>query len=151
LRSRRGGGLAAFLLSWRLGRLAGLITVLDAAGLSLFAVTGAIKALDYGLTPASAVIMGAITGTGGGVLRDVLVRRVPTVLQSELYAIPALGGATLTVVTSVTGVYGVPAALAAAVVCFGTRMLGVRFDLNAPLPPGRSHGNSPADRPSERD
>jgi uncharacterized membrane protein YeiH len=145
------GGLAAFLLSWRLGRLAGLITVLDAAGLSLFAVTGAIKALDYGLTPASAVIMGAITGTGGGVLRDVLVRRVPTVLQSELYAIPALGGATLTVVTSVTGVYGVPAALAAAVVCFGTRMLGVRFDLNAPLPPGRSHGNSPADRPSERD
>ncbi|HET9972233.1 MAG TPA: TRIC cation channel family protein, partial [Streptosporangiaceae bacterium] len=75
-----GGGLIAFLLSRRLDRLAGLITVLDAAGLSLFAVTGATKALDFGMGAGQAVILGAVTAVGGGTLRDVLIRQVPTVL-----------------------------------------------------------------------
>jgi uncharacterized membrane protein YeiH len=131
-----GGSLLAFALGRRLERLAGPITVLDAAGLSLFAVTGASKALDLGLGPTQAVILGAVTGVGGGTLRDVLIQRVPTVLRSELYAIPALVGATITVISALLGVYGIPTALAAAVVCFAIRMIGVRFDLNAPRPPG---------------
>ncbi len=132
-----GGSLLAFLLGRRLERLSGPITVLDAAGLSLFAVTGASKALDLGLGPAQAVILGAVTGVGGGTLRDVLTQRVPTVLRSELYAIPALAGATVTVISIRLGGYGVPAALGAAAVCFLIRMLGVHFDLNAPGPPGK--------------
>ena len=67
-----GGGLVAFVFGRRLERLTTPITVLDAAGLSLFAVTGASKALELGLGPAQAVILGAITGVGGGTLRDVL-------------------------------------------------------------------------------
>jgi uncharacterized membrane protein YeiH len=131
-----GGSLLAFVLGRKLYRLSGAITVRDAAGLSLFAVTGASKALEFGLGPAQAVILGAVTGVGGGTLRDVLTKRVPTVLRSGLYAIPALAGATVTVVATGLGVYGVPAALLASAVCFGIRMLGVRFDLNAPRPPG---------------
>jgi uncharacterized membrane protein YeiH len=131
-----GGSLLAFVFGRRLDRLSGAITVLDAAGLSLFAVTGASKALEFGLGPAQAVILGAVTGVGGGTLRDVLTRRVPTVLRSGLYAIPALAGATVTVVSTRLGVYGLPAALGAAALCFVIRMLGVRFDLNAPGPPG---------------
>ena len=131
-----GGSLIAFVFGRRLDRLAGLIVVFDAAGLSLFAVTGASKALDLGLGPAQAVILGAITGVGGGTVRDVMLQRIPTVLRSELYAIPALIGAAITVVTTQTGVYGIPAAVAAAVGCFGIRMLGVRYGLNAPRPPG---------------
>jgi uncharacterized membrane protein YeiH len=131
-----GGSLLAFILGRKLVRLMGAITVLDAAGLSLFAVTGASKALEFGLGPAQAVILGAVTGVGGGTLRDVLTKRVPTVLRSGLYAIPALAGATVTVITTELGVYGLPAAIGAAAVCFGIRMLGVRFDLNAPRPPG---------------
>jgi uncharacterized membrane protein YeiH len=130
------GSLLAFVFGRKLERLAGAITVLDAAGLSLFAVTGASKALEFGLGPAQAVILGAVTGVGGGTLRDVLTKRVPTVLRSGLYAIPALAGATVTVITTELGVYGLPAAIGAAAVCFGIRMLGVRFDLNAPSPPG---------------
>lgn len=133
-----GGGLIAFLLSRRLDRLAGLITVLDAAGLSLFAVTGATKALDFGMGAGQAVILGAVTAVGGGTLRDVLIRQVPTVLSSELYAIPALVGALIAVVTSVTGTSGLPADLGAAAACFGIRMLGVHYQLNAPAPPGQS-------------
>lgn len=129
-----GGSLIAFVFGRRLDRWNGAIIVLDAAGLSLFAVTGASKALDLGLGSAQAVILGAVTGVGGGTLRDVLIRRVPTVLRSELYAIPALVGATVTVVTARTGVYGIPAAVGAAIACFGIRMIAVRFGLNAPQP-----------------
>ena len=133
-----GGSLIAFVSGHKLDRLNGPITIFDAAGLSLFAVTGASKALALGLGPAQAVILGAITGVGGGTVRDVLIGRIPTVLRSELYAIPALVGATITVVTSRGGVYGVPAAVGAAMACFGIRMLGVRFRLNAPRPPGEA-------------
>ncbi|WP_448624356.1 trimeric intracellular cation channel family protein [Geodermatophilus sp. URMC 64] len=141
-----GGGLVAFLFGRHLERLNTPITVLDAAGLSLFAVTGASKALDLGLGPAQAVILGAVTGVGGGTLRDVLVREIPSVLRSGLYAIPALVGATATVVVTVLDGYGLASALAAAALCFGIRMVGVRFDLNAPTPrrpPGTGPGGDP--------
>jgi len=132
------GGLIAFLLGSRLERLSSPITVLDAAGLSLFAVIGASKALDFGLGVGQAVLLGAITGVGGGTLRDVLVRRVPAVLQSGLYAIPAIIGAALTVVAIRAEVFGLVAAVAAAAVCFVIRMAGVRYGLNAPGPPRRA-------------
>jgi uncharacterized membrane protein YeiH len=131
------GGLVAFVVGRRLERLTLPISLLDAAGLSLFAVTGASKALDFGLGAVQAVILGAVTAVGGGTLRDVLVRRIPAVLHSGLYAIPALIGAAITVATSLTGLYGVTAAIAAAAACFLVRSLGIFFDLNAPRPPGR--------------
>jgi uncharacterized membrane protein YeiH len=130
-----GGGLVAFVFGRHLERLNTPITLLDAAGLSLFAVTGASKAIALGLGPAQAVILGTITGVGGGTLRDVLIGQVPTVLRSGLYAIPALVGATIVVVASQLGADGPVTVIGAAAVCFGIRMLGVRFDLNAPTPP----------------
>ncbi|HET8593918.1 MAG TPA: trimeric intracellular cation channel family protein [Intrasporangium sp.] len=132
-----GGSLVAFFLGRWLTHLLGPINMLDAAGLSLFAVTGASKALAFGLGPAQAVILGAVTAVGGGTLRDVLTKRVPNVLRSELYAIPALIAATIVVVTTIMGVYGLAVALIAAGLCFAVRMIGVRYDLNAPKPRGR--------------
>ena len=128
------GGLLAFVFARHQERLRTPVTVLDAAGLSLFAVTGASKALEFGLGPVQAVLLGALTGVGGGTLRDVLIRQVPTVLTSELYAIPALLAAAVTVLAITTGVYGLPAAMGAAALCFGIGLLGVRFGLNAPGP-----------------
>lgn len=128
-------GVIAFGLGDRLARFGMPITVLDAAGLGLFAVTGAGKALDHGLGAGPAIVLGAITGVGGGTVRDVLVRQVPAVLQSGLYAIPAIIGAAVTVAAERGGVFGPVAAVAAAAVCFLVRMLGVRYDLNAPGPP----------------
>jgi uncharacterized membrane protein YeiH len=133
------GSLIAFGCGSRLDRLAGPILVLDAAGLSLFAVSGASKALDFGVGLGQAVILGAVTGVGGGTIRDVLIRRIPVVLRSELYAIPALAGALVVGITDRVGVYGVPAAVGGAVLCFAIRLLGVRFQLNAPSPPGMDH------------
>jgi uncharacterized membrane protein YeiH len=137
-----GGGLAAFALSRPLTRLAPVITVLDAAGLGLFAVTGASKSLALGMTPAPAVILGAITAVGGGTLRDTLLGQVPAVFRRGLYAIPALLAAAITVAAIRTGSYGPAAALAAALACFTLRMLGVRYNINAPVPP-ETAGDTP--------
>jgi uncharacterized membrane protein YeiH len=130
------GGLIVFFAGSRLDRVNGTINVLDAAGLSLFAVTGALKAVDLGFGPAQAVIVGTITGVGGGTIRDVLVRQVPSVLSSGLYAVPALVGATAVVVADLLDLRGAVAAVTAAALCFAIRMLGVHFDVDAPLPPG---------------
>lgn len=138
------GALLAFFLTRPLERLVAPMLVLDAAGLSLFCVTGASKALAFGLGAAQAVILGAVTGVGGGTIRDVLIGRVPSVLSSGLYAVPALLGATVTVVAVRLHVYGLVAALVAAALCFGVRMVGVRFNLNAPSPRvGRHEAGAP--------
>src|SRR4051794_7400586 len=129
-----GGGLVAFVAGRRLERLNTPITLLDAAGLSLFAVTGASKALGAGLGPAQAVLLGAITAVGGGTVRDVLIQQIPSVLTSGLYAIPALVGATVTVLGAEIGANGIATAIIAAVGCFVIRMIGVHFGLNAPTP-----------------
>jgi uncharacterized membrane protein YeiH len=130
------GGLIAFLGGPHLERINGAINVLDAAGLSLFAVTGALKAVALGFGPAQAVIVGAITAVGGGTMRDVLIRRVPSVLSSGLYAVPALVGATVVVIVELLGIRSAIATVGAAALCFVIRMVGVHFDVNAPVPPG---------------
>jgi len=144
-----GGALLAFFFSRRLRRFNLPIQLLDAAGLSLFCVTGATKSLQYGLGIAPAIILGAVTGVGGGTLRDVLVRRVPTVLTSGLYAIPALVGAAIAVIAVRTGVYGIPAAVGAALACFLIRAVGIRYNLNAPVPREAKDEKEPSPSPGQ--
>jgi uncharacterized membrane protein YeiH len=129
------GSLVAFVFGRALDRLSMPITVMDAAGLSLFAVSGALKAMSLDAGFGQAVILGVVTAVGGGTLRDVMIGRIPVVLRSELYAIPALTGAFLLVSGVELGVPETPAAVAGAVVCFAIRMLGVRYGIDAPGPP----------------
>jgi len=144
-----GGALLAFALSRWLARLETPITVFDAVGLSVFAVIGTSKAVEFNLGIGPAVLLGVVTAVGGGTIRDTLVGQIPTVLRSELYAIPALVAAVITLASIQLDVYGLPAALGAAVVCFIIRMLGVRFGLNAPAPPGAADsGSSDSDPPA---
>ncbi|GAA2030749.1 trimeric intracellular cation channel family protein [Terrabacter terrae] len=135
-----GGALLAFLFGTRLDHRSFSINVLDAMGLSLFAVTGALKALDRGMSPLPAVLLGTITGVGGGTLRDAIIGRVPSVLSSGLYAIPALVGAAIIVTAHELGVATLPGALVGASVCFAIRLIGIRYDLNAPAPRGAPPG-----------
>lgn len=118
------------------GRMTIPIEVLDAVGLSVFAVTGASKAMEFGLGPAQSVILGAVTAVGGGTIRDALLGRVPSVMSEGLYAIPAMIGAGITVAAMMLDLYGVAAAIIAATVCWLIRILGIRFKLNAPSPRG---------------
>ena len=108
--------------------------VADSATLGCFAVSGTAKALNYGVALVPAALMGVVTAVGGGVLRDVLVNEVPTVLRRELYAVPALVGA---LVVAVSGRYdpaATPLAFLAAALTMGLRLLAVRRDWHARLP-----------------
>ncbi len=129
-------GVVAFWFHPALGRMERLVTVFDAAGLGLFCVTGALKAVAFGLGPVPAALMGMLTGIGGGMLRDVLAGRVPVVLRGELYATPALVGAALAVAGVEASLPAATVAVPAAVVCTGWRLLAVRRGWNAPRPPG---------------
>jgi uncharacterized membrane protein YeiH len=89
-------GVATFFLHPALGRVERAINVFDAFGLGLFSVAGAVTATEHGLGPLPATVLGLVTGVGGGVLRDVLAGRVPTILRKgELYAVPATTGAAI--------------------------------------------------------
>ena len=129
-------GVVTFYFHPALGRAERVVNVLDAAGLSLFCVTGALKALDYGLGAVPAALLGMVTGIGGGVLRDVLAGRVPLVFRGELYATPALVGALVAVLGYRTGVQTTVLAVPAAAVCFGWRVLAMRRGWNAPRAAG---------------
>jgi uncharacterized membrane protein YeiH len=127
-----GAGLLTSLAHPAINRLQRPIDALDAAGLSLFCVTGAATALAHHLGVAEAVILGAITGIGGGVLRDILLREIPTVLRGGLYAIPALTGAGIVVAAYHAGDHTVTFPIVGAAVCFIMRMAGLRYGLGLP-------------------
>lgn len=111
---------------------ASALTLLDAAGLSLFAVAGAEKALDYEIHPFIAILMGGITGVGGGTVRDLLLAQVPTVLRADVYATAALAGAAVVVVGLKLKLPRTPTAVAGGLVCFLLRMVSVWLHWNLP-------------------
>src|SRR5690606_18865203 len=88
-------GIITFHRADRVEKLRNPVQFFDAVGLGLFAVLGAGKALAYGLGPVPAVMLGVLSGIGGGIARDVLVAQVPNVLKHELYAVAALVGASI--------------------------------------------------------
>ncbi len=116
----------------RWSRVTRSVRLLDAAGLAVFAVSGARVALLAGAGPLTAVIVGGITAVGGGALRDLLAGRVPEVLQRELYAIPALVGASLVVAADAAGVTSPLTIWASVLLVFVVRVVAVVKDLNAP-------------------
>ncbi len=128
-------GLVTFVYHPGVERLGRLVKVLDAAGLAVFAVGGALIALARpGIPPLAAIIVGTITAVGGGALRDVLVGQVPEVLRRELYALPALLGSTTVVVAYQVGFISPFVVWGAAALVFGIRMVAVVLHLNAPQP-----------------
>lgn len=122
------GGMMAFLFHGVIAQKAssGVITALDAAGLSLFAIAGATKAMEFGMHPMMAVLLGTITGCGGGTIRDILLNTVPGVLRADIYASAALlGAAVMVAFVRVLKLRPSLAALAGGISCFALRMISV--------------------------
>jgi len=138
-------GLVCFLAGSALDRIWRGVLVFDAIGLAVCCVGGASNALDFGLGPVQAVILGAITGIGGGMVRDVLLGETPTVLRRELYAIPALLGAGVVVGAHAAGDLSPVFPILGACLCFLTRMVGVRYGIDAPTAPRQRRRPPPAD------
>lgn len=128
-------GLVAFVWSTLIEKLRNPVRLMDAIGLAFFAVAGTQKALDFGMSPVMAALLGMLTGIGGGIVRDVLLADVPVVLRSELYAVAALAGAAIVAGGFVLQVPALVTAALGGLVCFGLRMLALRRGWNLPRPP----------------
>lgn len=128
--------LAALLTFYRYGhveRLRNPVQLFDAIGLGLFAVTGAAKAIAHGVGPTGAVLLGILSGVGGGIARDVLVAQIPAVLRRELYAVAAALGAGVVVAGHALDLPPAASALAGAGACFVLRFLAIRRGWRLPV------------------
>jgi len=127
-------GVATFVWHPRLERVQTSILIFDAAGLGLFSVSGTQKALALGLNPAIAALLGMLTGIGGGMLRDVLVGEIPTVLRKDLYALAALAGAGVVVAGQLLRLSPTTATVGGATLCFAIRLAAIRRGWSLPTP-----------------
>jgi uncharacterized membrane protein YeiH len=118
-------GLLVFLDFRQIVRWNRFVTAFDAIGLAIFTVTGTTIALSAGLGPVPAVLLGMLTGIGGGALRDVLAAEVPLVLRSEIYAVASLLGAVIIIVADQVQALGPVVEVLAAVATFSLRMISV--------------------------
>jgi uncharacterized membrane protein YeiH len=126
-------GLIVFFGYPLINRLNSPVLLFDAAGLGLFCVAGADKALAFHAGPVAATLLGMVTGIGGGMVRDILLMEVPSVLRTDLYAVAALLGAAFTVVGQR---FGMPLHLAApigAALCITLRLLALRYGWHLPV------------------
>lgn len=117
--------------------LAHPVVLFDSIGLGLFAVTGAQKAMFYGHNAEVAILLGVVTAVGGGVARDVLLNRVPVILQREIYASAALLAASIEVLGNHLGWQSSARTWVALAVCFTLRYLSLRYKWSLPRAPGR--------------
>lgn len=110
------------------------VIIFDAVGLALFAVVGASKAVDAEVGLLAATFIGALSATGGGILRDVLVREVPTIFtpESGLYVIPAAGGSLAIALAAEADIGFDVVGLPVALVIFIVRLLSVQYGWSTP-------------------
>lgn len=126
-------GLITFFWYPAINRLRSPVLVFDGAGLALFCVSGAQKALAFGIDPFIAALLGMLTGIGGGIVRDVLLSDVPVVLRSDIYGVAALAGAAIVVVGDALRFPSTAAAVTGAALCFGLRLVAIRRGWNLPI------------------
>jgi uncharacterized membrane protein YeiH len=126
-------GLVAFYAGAVVERLQDSVQIFDAAGLALFAVSGAEKALNFHLGPVTSVVLGMLTGIGGGIVRDILTNRIPAVLRGDIYAVAALAGSAVVVAGHQLQLPGTATTIAGAILCFALRFFAIRRSWQLPL------------------
>jgi uncharacterized membrane protein YeiH len=114
-------------------RLRHPVLLFDAIGLGLFAVAGAQKALAYSQSAEPAIILGIVSAVGGGVMRDVLLSRVPAILDREIYASAALLGASVQVGLTYAGWSTFWTPWVAVISCVALRLASLYFGWRLPV------------------
>ena len=135
------GGLLTFYAYPAVQSLGRDVLLFDAAGLSVFAVTGAQKALQHGIDPVMAAALGMVSGIGGGIMRDILAGDVPTVLRADLYALAALAAAGIVSLGQVLGARPLYPMLLGAAACVFLRMMAIYRGWRVPVAHWRADGN----------
>lgn len=139
--------LLVYFLVHGVQRFPRTLLVFDAGGLALFCITGAVKALDAGMNPVAAALLGVSTGVGGGLLRDVVANRVPQLFNpKDIYALPALLGSALITMLWHLGLFNTGSEIGVAAVVFTIRVLSLHYGWRVPHAAGTWHGARP-DKP----
>jgi uncharacterized membrane protein YeiH len=124
--------LAVFFTAHWVERRAALLLWADAVGMALFAVLGAEAARSHGTTPWAAILMGTITATFGGLLRDVICAELPLLLRKEIYATAAAAGAALFVLATALELPRTVAVCAGMALAFAIRAAALRRGWSLP-------------------
>lgn len=146
--------LAGLVTFWRpaaIDRLSNPVLLFDAAGLGLFAVAGTQKALNFGLNPVMAALLGMLTGIGGGMTRDLFLTEVPVVLRADIYALAALAGAAVVVIGSALQLPAAAVTIAGAALCFALRYLAVCRGWRLPIAGDPQSPKAPATKDRKDD
>ncbi|MGO1080916.1 trimeric intracellular cation channel family protein [Inquilinus sp. CA228] len=114
------------------GRRRRVIVWADAVGMALFAVTGAERAVDAGAPAVSAIVLGAMTATFGGIIRDVIIGQVTLIVSGEIYVTAAVLGASVYVVVRAISGDALLAACLGAAAAFGLRALALGLGWSLP-------------------
>lgn len=125
-----GGVVSVVYKSWTKVKL---LVWVDSLGLALFAMLGTLKAYSLDLSMIPCVMMGIITATGGGLLRDVVCNEPPLLLKSDIYATAALvGSVTCYTLLGFSQMLPVEAAAVGFMVTFAIRVLVIKYKLSLP-------------------
>ncbi len=135
------GGLLTFYGYPLVQSLSRSVLFFDAIGLAVFAVTGAQKALRYGIDPVMAAVLGMVSGIGGGMMRDVLAGDVPTVLRADLYALAALAAAGIVALGQVLDAGPLYPMLLGVAACIFLRMMAIYRGWRVPVAHWRADGS----------
>jgi uncharacterized membrane protein YeiH len=134
-------GLLTFFLHPAFKRLYPAVLFLDAIGMGVFAVSGALLALEHSSSAIAAVLIGITTAVGGGVIRDVLAGEVPLLLRpADLYAVPAMCGALAVVIVDGVGWPDWTGLVVGGVFATGLRLASLQWKWKLPTAPQRSLG-----------
>jgi uncharacterized membrane protein YeiH len=134
-------GLVTFFFHPAFRALFPAILILDAIGMGVFAVSGAMLALERDSSAMAAVLIGITTAVGGGVIRDVLAGEVPLLLRpADLYAVPAMCGALAVVFVDGAGLPEWTGLVTGAVVATSLRVASLRYNWRLPAAPRRRIG-----------
>jgi len=121
-------GLLTFIFFTLLQKIpTDLILLIDAAGLSFFVVAGVEKAILFRVWPFVAVLLGTVTGVGGGVIRDLLLGRAPLALQTDNYASSVFFAAAVVLIGRRLGLSDGAAGLIGGLTCFTLRLVAILF------------------------
>jgi uncharacterized membrane protein YeiH len=127
------GAAGTLFFGSRLKKLQTLLTAFDALGLGLFTIIGIQKGLMHHLSPGVCVALGTMTGCFGGVIRDIVLNKVPLIFQKDIYASASiLGGIAYFLLIHIP----IPDTIAGAlsiVFIYATRMLGIRYKWHLPV------------------
>ena len=128
--------VVTFFLHPQVTKLRRAVAFFDAVGLGLFCTSATAKALSFGLSPLASVMLGVVTGIGGGILRDLLCGETPAILRrdSQLYAIPAILGCTIAVTALRFGAPSTLTQFLCAAFITGFRLLAIWRKWRGPVP-----------------